>query len=381
MQALSLLPLLFSVSWSSPAPLPYKGGYPGFHGPEGNKPGSAPSGTVPSLSQQSSPARPTNSAATPTVSGIPSKANETKPGTGGGGGGGGPTLPEGFAKIVFQDDFSTQQAGALPDASKWTFDVGTGYPGGATNWGTQEIQTYTKDTTNIAISEGGTLTITPIKHGESWTSSRIETNATQDFACPEGGKLRMEASIMIPASDPGTQSGIWPAFWSMGSAFRTNVTSWPSVGEIDVLEVSNGVGTVFQTAHCGVIDGGPCNEKTGLSSSAEFPRGEFVKVACEVDRSAGAVRRLRLGEARVTLTGREIGDEAVWKNLAQTPKMILLNVAIGGEFHRRQGRHQDAQRADGGREGVEDGGQIWDLCRPAGRYLNLWATCKSSFGL
>ncbi|KAK6226424.1 endo-1 [Colletotrichum tabaci] len=339
MQALSLLPLLFSVGWSSPAPLPYKGGYPGFHGPGGTKPGLAPSGTVPPLSQQSSPARPTNSAASPTVSGISGKANETKPGTGGDGGGG-PTLPEGFVKIVFQDDFSTQQAGALPDASKWTFDVGTGYPGGAANWGTQEIQTYTKDTANIAISESGTLTITPIKNGESWTSSRIETNAAQDFTCPEGGKLRMEASIMIPASDPATQSGIWPAFWSMGSVFRTNVTSWPSVGEIDMLEVSNGVGTVFQTAHCGVIDGGPCNEKTGLSSSAEFPRGEFVKVACEVDRSAGAAGGFASeklvwyvnGTPTKTLTGQEIGDEAVWKNLAQTPKMILLNVAIGGEF-------------------------------------------------
>ncbi|KAJ0159391.1 hypothetical protein CTA2_9760 [Colletotrichum tanaceti] len=333
MQALSLLPLLFSVGWSSPAPLPYKGGYPGFHGPGGTKPGFAPSGTVPSLSRESSPASPTNSAATPRVSGIPGKANETRPGTGGGGG---PILPEGFAKIVFLDDFSTQQAGALPNASKWTFDVGTGYPGGATNWGTQEIQTYTRDTANVAISENGTLTITPIKSdggdGESWTSARIETNAAQDFACPEGGRLRMEASIMIPASDPATQSGIWPAFWSMGSAFRTNVTSWPRVGEIDMLELSNGVGTVFQTAHCGVVDGGPCNEKTGLGSSAEFPRGEFVKVACEVDRSAAAAagRGGRGGGG-----GGFASEKLVWyvnDTPTKTLKMILLNVAVGGEF-------------------------------------------------
>ncbi|KAF6795329.1 endo-1,3-beta-glucanase [Colletotrichum sojae] len=339
-QVLSLLPLLFSAGWSSPAPYPFKG-FPGF---EGHKPGFAPSGVVPTFPTESgavdSAANPVANPIQPAASGAP-----RKPGSGGGSGGGGnnstgggPTLPSGFAKIVFQDDFSTQQAGALPDASKWTFDVGTGYPGGATNWGTQEIQTYTKDTKNIAISSSGTLTITPIKNGEAWTSSRIETNAAQDFTCPAGGKMRMEASIMIPASDPATQSGIWPAFWSMGSAFRTNVTSWPSVGEIDMLEVSNGVGTVFQTAHCGVIDGGPCNEKTGLSSSAEFPRGEFVKVACEVDRSAGggfATEKLVWyvnDKPTKTITGQEIGDEAVWKNLAQTPKMILLNVAIGGEF-------------------------------------------------
>ncbi|KAL0934351.1 carbohydrate binding family 6 [Colletotrichum truncatum] len=304
-QVLLLLPLLFSAGWASPA-----------RNPADRNP-----------ADRTKPLKPIAS---------------NKPGSGGSGGnstgGGAPTLPSGFKKIVFQDDFSTQKAGALPDSSKWTFDVGTSYPGGAANWGTQEIQTYTKDTKNIAISSSGTLTITPIKNGESWTSSRIETNAAQDFQCPEKGKMRMEASIMIPASDPSTQSGIWPAFWSMGSSFRTNVTSWPGVGEIDMLEVSNGVGTVFQTAHCGVIDGGPCNEKTGLSSSAEFPRGEFVKVACEVDRSGGGDFKTEKliwyvnDKPTKTITGQEIGDAAFWNNLARTPKMMLLNVAIGGEF-------------------------------------------------
>ncbi|OHE91867.1 endo-1,3-beta-glucanase [Colletotrichum orchidophilum] len=328
-QVLSLLPLLFSAGWSSPAPFPPRGSYPGFPSPEGSKPGFAPTNAVPSFPQESAVATKINDAAKPAASRTPSKGNSTSSG---------PTLPAGYAKIIFQDDFSTQKAGALPDSSKWTFDVGTGYPGGAANWGTQEIQTYTKDTKNIAISESGTLTITPIKSGESWTSSRIETTAAQDFTCPPKGKLRMEASIMIPASDPSTQSGIWPAFWSMGAAFRTNVSSWPSVGEIDMLEVSNGVGTVFQTAHCGVIGGGPCNEKTGLSSSVEFPRGQFVKIASEVDRSAaGGFASEKLvwyvnDRKTKTITGREVGDEAVWKNLAQTPKMILLNVAVGGEF-------------------------------------------------
>ncbi|KAF9876129.1 endo-1, 3-beta-glucanase [Colletotrichum karsti] len=327
-QVLSVLALLIGAGIASPAPYPKKGDHSGF--PKGSKPGFAPSGAVPSLPQHSGTTDPVTNPLQPAASGTPSKGNST---------GGGPTLPSGYKKIVFQDDFSKQQAGALPDSSKWTFDVGTSYPGGAANWGTQEIQTYTKDTKNIGITSSGTLAITPIKNGESWTSSRIETNAAQDFKCPEGGKLRMEASIMIPASDPSTQAGIWPAFWSMGSAFRTNVTSWPSVGEIDMLEVSNGVGTVFQTAHCGVIDGGPCNEKTGLGTSAEFPRGEFVKVACEVDRSAGGggFQQEKLvwyvnDKPTQTITGQQIGDETYWSNLARTSKMILLNVAIGGEF-------------------------------------------------
>ncbi|OLN85179.1 Glucan endo-1,3-beta-glucosidase A1-like protein 3 [Colletotrichum chlorophyti] len=353
-QVLCLLPLLFSAGWSSPAPFPpgRGGGFPGFQSPEGTRPGRAPSGVTSQAPKASGITDPTTNPVSPVASGTPGRGGSSGNSTGGG-----PALPSGFQKIVFQDDFSTQKAGALPDSSKWTFDVGTGYPGGAANWGTQEIQTYTKDTKNIVISESGTLTITPVRNGEAWTSSRIETNAAQDFRCPEKGKLRMEASIMIPASDPATQSGIWPAFWSMGSAFRNNVTSWPGVGEIDMLEVSNGVGTVFHTAHCGVIDGGPCNEKTGLSSSAEFPRGEFVKVACEVDRSAGAgfaAEKLVWyvnDRPTKTVTGREVGDEAVWRNLAQTPKMILLNVAVGGEFpDAKAGTKTPNAQTVGGRE-------------------------------
>ncbi|EQB45246.1 endo-1,3-beta-glucanase [Colletotrichum gloeosporioides Cg-14] len=330
-QVLSVIALLASYGLATPAPFPVRGNH---HGPEGFKPGSGirPSGAVPSL-PTSTPdpvtPDPASNPLQPAASGTPGKGNST---------GGGPTLPAGYKKIVFQDDFSTQKAGALPDSAKWKFDLGTSYPGGAANWGTQEIQTYTKDSKNIGITSSGTLAITPIKSGESWTSSRIETTAAQDFKCPEGGKLRMEASIKVPASDPATQAGIWPAFWSMGSSFRENVTSWPSVGEIDMLEVSNGVGTVFQTAHCGVIDGGPCNEKTGISSSAEFPRGQFVKVACEVDRSAGgSFQQEKLvwyvnDKPTQTVTGQQIGDATYWNNLARTNKMILLNVAIGGEF-------------------------------------------------
>ncbi|KAK1959649.1 endo-1,3-beta-glucanase, partial [Colletotrichum sublineola] len=346
-QALCLLPLLFGLGWSSPALDPRKA--------DRTQSSAISTATTSSLSGVAKATKTSTTSslnAAPTASGTPGTGNGTKPG-----GGGKPTLPEGYAKIVFQDDFSTQKAGALPDASKWTFDLGTGYPGGAANWGTQEIQTYTKDPANIAISESGTLTITPIKTGEAWTSSRIETNAAQDFQCPEGGKLRMEASIMVPASDPSTQAGIWPAFWSMGSAFRTNVTSWPGVGEIDMLEVSNGVGKVFQTAHCGVIHGGPCNEKTGISSSAEFPRGEFVKVACEVDRSAaGGFASEKLvwyvnDKPTQTITGQQIGDETYWKNLAQNPKMILLNVAVGGEFpDAKAGSKMPTAQTVGGKE-------------------------------
>ncbi|TLD14344.1 uncharacterized protein PgNI_05049 [Pyricularia grisea] len=248
-------------------------------------------------------------------------------------------IPQGFTKTVFEDNFAKQKAGAQPDASKWLIDVGTQYAGGAANWGTQEIQTYTSSTTNLAISNDGALKITPIRTGNAWTSSRIETKAGSDVQCPVGGKLRVEASLKIPATDPATQLGIWPAFWMLGSGFRTDRNSWPKVGEIDILEVSNGVSTVFHTAHCGIINGGPCNEKTGLGGNATFPRGKFVKVAVTIDRTnkGGNFQQEKLewsvdGQVTHSLTGAEVKDSDAWENLARTPKMILLNIAIGGEF-------------------------------------------------
>ncbi|TLS29231.1 hypothetical protein PpBr36_00084 [Pyricularia pennisetigena] len=245
-------------------------------------------------------------------------------------------IPQGFSKIVFEDNFAKSTA-ATVDQAKWLVDLGTQYPGGAANWGTQEIQTYTNDPANLAV-KNGVLKITPIRKGDAWTSARIETKAGSDVQCPVGGKLRIEASLKIPATDAATQLGIWPAFWMLGQGFRTDRNSWPKVGEIDILEVSNGVGTVFHTAHCGIINGGPCNEKTGLGGSGQFPRGKFVKVAVTIDRSnKGDFKQEKLewsvdGKVTHTLTGAEVKDADAWENLARTPKMILLNIAIGGEF-------------------------------------------------
>ncbi|KAK1977512.1 concanavalin A-like lectin/glucanase domain-containing protein, partial [Colletotrichum cereale] len=253
-------------------------------------------------------------------------------------GGGRPTLPNGYSKIVFQDDYSQQQAGSLPDKSKWDFDLGTQYPDGAPYWGTGEVQTYTDDPANIGISTSGTLVITPLVNNGQWTSSRIQTNAAQDFKCAPGGKLRIEASVLLPASDASTQQGIWPAVWSMGSEFRTNVSGWPGTGELDILEVLNGMPKLYQTVHCGISPGGPCNEKTGLGFNTAMQRGVFNKVAVEVDRSAGGDYTTEklvwyLNDTPTyTVKGSSIGNQQYWEALSAEPKMILLNVAVGGEF-------------------------------------------------
>lgn len=61
------------------------------------------------------------------------------------------------------------------------------------------------------------MQITAIKTGDAWTSSRIET-LRKDFMAPVGGKMRIQASLSLP--QVAQPIGYWPAFWTLGAAFR-----------------------------------------------------------------------------------------------------------------------------------------------------------------
>lgn len=247
-----------------------------------------------------------------------------------------PSLPSGFARTLFRSTFSS----SLPDS--WIADIGTAYETngetGPSDWGTGEHQTYTSSTSNLRITSDSTLLITPIYDSDTqtWTSARIETDESDDFSCPEGGKLRIEASIKLGTASEDEQMGIWPAFWSLGSGYRTDPWSWPSVGEIDIMESVNGLDTVWQTVHCGEADGGPCHETTGLSSSTGFSRGEWHIAALEIDRTNGdgwegeSIVWYVDGEETKRLYGRDVGDEDAWGSLAHDERFLLLNVAVGG---------------------------------------------------
>jgi len=107
-----------------------------------------------------------------------------------------PGAPAGMT-TVFSDDF-TGPAGTGLNRSNWLYDIGTGYPGGAGNWGTGEVEYMTDSTQNVYQDGNGNLVIKPIRDGAgNWTSGRVETQRT-DFAAPAGGKLRMEARIQQP---------------------------------------------------------------------------------------------------------------------------------------------------------------------------------------
>src|SRR4051812_15273580 len=246
-----------------------------------------------------------------------------------------PGPPAGMS-LVFSDDF-TGAAGTGLNRSNWLYDIGTGYPGGAANWGTGEVETMTNSTQNVYQDGSGNLVIKPIRDASGhWTSGRVETQRT-DFAAPAGGKVRMEARIQQPNVSGAAAAGYWPAFWALGAAARpVGATNWPSIGEWDIMEDINGRSSVFSTLHCGVASGGVCNETTGLGSGERACSGcqtGFHTYAVEYDRSVSPeqMRFYLDGSNYFTLNSSQI-DATTWNNATHHGMFMILNVAMGGGF-------------------------------------------------
>ncbi|MFV8315692.1 PE domain-containing protein [Mycobacterium sp. 23] len=252
-------------------------------------------------------------------------------GSGGSGGGGG-----GGFTTIWRDDF-TGAAGSPVNGANWLYDLGHGYPGGANNWGTGEIESMTNSTNNVYLDGNGHLAIKPIRDtAGNWTSGRIETQRT-DFAAPTGGVLRIEASIQQPNVDTTNGKGYWPAFWALGDAARpVGASNWPSIGELDIMESINGRSSVFGTVHGGTAPGGPFNEFNGIGSGERPVTGaqtSFHTYAIELDRST-SVEQLRWyldGNNYFTVNANQV-PAADWNNATHHGFFVILNVAMGGGF-------------------------------------------------
>lgn len=121
--------------------------------------------------------------------------------------------------LIWSDEFGNT---GLPDASKWTYDIGTGSGG----WGNNELQYYTSRIEN-AYCENGLLKVKAIKEnfsGSQYTSARLVTRGKYEF---KYGKIEIRAKLPVGV-------GTWPAFWMLGA--NINTVGWPACGEIDIME-------------------------------------------------------------------------------------------------------------------------------------------------
>jgi len=156
--------------------------------------------------------------------------------------------------LTWSDEFEGDSL-SLPDATKWTYDIGTGQDG----WGNQELQSYTNNPENVSLDGKGNLVLRAIRVGNTFTSARIKTEGL--FSQKYG---RFEARLKTPYGP-----GLWPAFWLLGD--NINEVSWPQCGEIDVMELRGQMPNII----AGSIHGPGYSAGNAITKSYALPNARF----------------------------------------------------------------------------------------------------------
>jgi beta-glucanase (GH16 family) len=221
--------------------------------------------------------------------------------------------------LIWSDEFNGR-AGTQPADQFWNYDVGNEDQHG---WGNKELEYYTRSPDNVRLDGQGNLEIWARKNAADlwcwngyacpYTSARLTTVAKVQFTY---GKV--EARIQTP---PG--QGYWPAFWALG----TGKASWPSNGEIDIMErIGKTPNTVYGTLH-----GPGYSGSQGVSGQTELlapVSGSFHTYT--LIKRPGDLTWLLDGREYHHVTDRDIPAGKQW--VFDAPFYLLLNLAVGGNW-------------------------------------------------
>ncbi|MGV9713266.1 glycoside hydrolase family 16 protein [Gordonia sp. NPDC003424] len=222
---------------------------------------------------------------------------------------GGPSSGPAHAAGGGSDEFAGP-AGARPDRSIWTHDVGGG------GWGNDERQVYTSSTANSRLDGEGHLVIEARKEQGGITSARLTTQGKFSFTY---GTL--SARIKMPRG-----GGLHPAFWLLGDDIGT--VGYPASGEIDVVEFINEgsswhtalhgptvTATHWQQTRAGAFPGG--NPGDGFHTYSVF-------------RAPGLISMSIDGRMVSVFTAATLAAGELW--VFDKPMYVLLDLAVGGRW-------------------------------------------------
>ncbi|CAB9508829.1 glycoside hydrolase family 16 protein [Seminavis robusta] len=220
--------------------------------------------------------------------------------------------------LIWSDEFD----GTELDLNKWSYMVGDGCDlgEGLCGWGNNEWQFYTQGE-NVQVSNGTLKIIAKYDQAtSSYTSARISSLGKADFDLTK--PLRFEASMKVPKQS----QGLWPAFWMMPSL--QEITSWPSGGEIDIMEfIGKEPNQTYGVMHYGV-EWGDKSEKGALVKFPEHAGDYFHDFALE--KNENSLSWFIDGNKFLTLTDADIEPKFSWP--FESIFHLILNMAVGGNW-------------------------------------------------
>lgn len=222
-------------------------------------------------------------------------------------------------KLLWSQEFN-EAAGTPPSSKFFDYDLGGG------GWGNKELQWYTEDavkTNGEGQLEISVTKIPPVAEDElpyncfgdcQYFSGRIKT---QDKIRFKYG--RMEARLKLPAG-----TGVWPAFWMLGSNIKAK--GWPKSGEIDIIELrGREPDLAIVSAHGPGYSGAA--SKTG-SKRYGTPLSDAYHVYA-VEWFTNKIVWYLDGKVIHTLTDKSVKKGSYVFN---QDFFLILNVAMGGDF-------------------------------------------------
>ena len=202
-------------------------------------------------------------------------------------------------KLIWSDEFN----GTSIDTTKWNMESG--------NLNVNQEEEYYQ-ASNATVSNGN-LVITAKKEavgGQPYTSARMNTQ--NKFSTLYG---RIEARIKMPLG-----AGMWPAFWMLGN--NINTVSWPTCGEMDIMEHIDADSTIYGTMHWNVNGHVQYGQTTTISNPADYH-------VYAIEWNANGI--YWYVDNTLYVTG-NIANNINNTNAFHLPFFIILNLAVGGSF-------------------------------------------------
>ncbi len=219
--------------------------------------------------------------------------------------------------VVFWDDFS----GPALDRSKWGVIV----TGRTVN---NEQQAYVDSPETIYLAQGaqaagaenGALVIHP-RFSEGFTSAE---GRSYDFISGrlEGrGKVEFTYGTVAARIRMTPGPGLWPAFWTLGTG------RWPDTGEMDVMEnVGEPDWTSVALHGPGYSGGTPLVRRCSLPQGQTIAGWHVYSMDWTTDSFVFKVDDVPVYDVSRTMV------EQYGRWAYDTPKFLILNVAIGGNY-------------------------------------------------